>query len=146
MRSITFFTFGLTAILLLSCSKHKEEDMLDMSCESAMCTDMLVTISAKVVDNQGKPVALTQTRVTRLSNGEVLTNPFAKEDWRLYQQYGNYPIVSDLHDKVLPKFKKIPVRFQGYIGSKEVINTIYTVAFDCCHISLISGEREIVVR
>lgn len=120
--------------------------MLDMSCESAMCTDMLVTISAKVVDNQGKPVALTQTKVTRLSNGEVLTNPFAKEDWRLYQQYGNYPIVSDLHDKVLPKFKKIPVRFQGYIGSKEVINTIYTVAFDCCHISLISGEREIVVR
>ncbi|HWK59213.1 MAG TPA: hypothetical protein VNQ80_17855 [Parapedobacter sp.] len=45
------------------------------------------------------------------------------------------------------ELKKYPVklRFKGYIGKREVVRSDYVVTFDCCHIALVAGERELVV-
>lgn len=140
-------TFGVAVALLASCTKGITEELRDVICtESVHCQAIFRQVSAKVIDGQGHPVALSRIKVTRLSNGQDLTRSFDTVTWGMFQNFGNYPIASDADKERLPRDREIPLRFQGYIGTKEVVDAVYVVAFGCCHIELVAGERELVVN
>ena len=55
-------------------------------------------------------------------------------------------MIGDNDREHIPIFKPTKLRFQGYVDNREVIKADYMVSFNCCHIGLVSGERELVVR
>ena len=49
------------------------------------------------------------------------------------------------HDKDEPTQQDCTITFKGYISNEEVINEEFVVGADCCHVSLISGNTEIIL-
>lgn len=131
----------LAGIASLSCDKTESKG----DCGSVACTEVFMSVSVKVIDTEGKPVALDSIKVTRLPDQEDLTREYDEETWRVFSKAGSYPIADDSDGGRLPRHTDINVKFRGYIGSREVANSDYVVTFDCCHIGLVSGERELVV-
>lgn len=142
MKRINLIGLLLVAFTL-SCSKV-ELTGEEHGCDKVDCTYDLRWISVKLVDPSGKPVALDRTKVTRISDGKDLTKTYTNDQWSIFKSLGSYPVTSDIDDEHIPKFKHTKVRFQGYIGNREVVKADYVVTFDCCHISLVSGELELV--
>lgn len=100
----------------------------------------------KLVHQSGKPVALDRMKVTRVADGKNLTKSYPNDEWNRFRQLGRYPVIGDNDSDHIPKFKHTKFRFQGYVGNREVVKADYVVTFDCCHIALVSGEQELVVR
>lgn len=145
MKSIYLLCVLMIAIAV-ACSEKElgSEDVQD--CSTIYCTDDLRWIAVKLVDPSGKPVALDRMKVTRLADGKDLTRTYPNEEWNIHRRLGNYPVTGDIDWEHIPSFKHTKLRFQGYIGNREVVKADYVVTFDCCHISLVAGERELVVR
>jgi len=127
-------------MLAFSCDKTVQQ-----SCESVACTEIFMSVSVKVMDRDGNPVALDSFKITRLPDNEDLTREYDDHAWNAFGQYGTYPIANDADDSRLPRHTDITLKFQGYIDGNEVVNADYVITFDCCHISLVSGDMELVV-
>lgn len=140
MKKIAYVLFAL--LVVLSCDETAQKG----DCESVACTEVFMSVQVKVKDPEGNPVALDSFKVTRLPGNEDFTREYEDETWNLFRQSGSYPIADDSDDRRLPRHTNIGLRFQGYIGSREVVNADYIVTFDCCHISLVSGNTELVVE
>jgi len=138
--------YALLIVVALACSKKElgSEDVQD--CSNVNCTMELRWVTVKLIDESGNPVALDRMKVTSMADGKDLTRPHDNEDWNAFRRLGSYPITSDSDYKYFPKFKHVKLLFQGYIGKREVVKADYVVAFGCCHIGLISGERELTVH
>ena len=145
MKRITILYALLTAITL-SCSKRELMNEEVQDCKSVPCTYELRWISVKLVDQSDNPVALDRMKVTRLADGEELTRTYDSSQWAVFRKLGSYPVSGDLDADKIPPFKHTKLRFQGYIGNREVVKADYVVTFDCCHINLVSGDVELVVR
>ncbi|GGG96610.1 hypothetical protein GCM10007415_34790 [Parapedobacter pyrenivorans] len=145
MKRITILCTLLIA-LTLSCGKRELGNEEVQDCKSVPCTYELRWISVKLVDQSGNPVALERMKVTRLADGKELTRTYDSSQWAAFRRLGSYPVSGDLDREHIPKFKHTKLRFQGYIGKREVVKADYVVTFDCCHISLVSGDVELVVH
>lgn len=137
--------YALLIAATLSCSKKEMADVLEQDCSTVNCTFDLQWIVVKVVDRSDAPVALDRMKITRLSDGRDLTRTYPDEEWNAFRRAGSYPITGDIDDKHIPLFEHTKLRFQGFIGSREVLNADYVVTFDCCHIGLVSGEQTLTV-
>ncbi len=120
--------------------------MEEQDCTSMACTKELRWVTVKVTDRSGQPAALDKVKVTRQSDGKDLTRTYPREEWQVFRKLGSYAITGDLDEKYIPRFKRTKLRFQGYVGNREVVNAEYVVTFDCCHISLVSGETKLTVK
>ena len=135
----------LVIAVTLSCSKSELVSEEVQDCSTVYCTYDLRWISVKLVDQSGEPVALDRMKVTRVSDGKDITRAHHSEEWSTFRRLGTYPIISDIDRGDIAQFKHTKLRYHGYNGNREVVKANYVVTFDCCHISLISGERELVV-
>lgn len=140
MKSIAYIL--LVFIAALSCDKTESKK----DCGPVACTEVFMSVGAKVTDTEGNPVALDSIEVTRLPGKEDFTREYDDETWSIFTQQGSYPIADDSDGNRLPRHTDIGLKFRGYIGSREVVNADYVVTFDCCHISLVSGNTELVVE
>lgn len=140
MKHIAYTLLALIAVL--SCDKTESKG----DCGSVACIEVFMSVGVKVIDTEGNPVALDSIKVTRLPSNEDLTREYDDETWSLFRQQGSYPIADDSDNNRLPRHTDISLKFRGYVGSREVANADYVITFDCCHISLVSGEQELVVR
>ena len=138
--------YTLLIAVTLSCSKRELGSEEVQDCSTVYCTFDLRWITVKLTDQSGNPVALDRMKVTRVADGKDLTRTYYNEEWNTFRRLGSYPITGDVDSKRIPRFKHTKLRFQGYIGNRQVIKADYVVTFDCCHISLVSGERELVVN
>ena len=136
----------LSVVLALSCDKATLTDEEMEKCRDVFCTAEVRTIEVNVVDESGDPVALDRIKVTRTADGKDLTETYTDDKWAAFQQLGSYPLINDGHQRDVPKFRDTDIRFQGYIGNREVVSADYVATFDCCHIALVSGEQELVVN
>ena len=132
--------------LALSCSKGELGSEEVQDCSNVNCTEQLAWITLKLIDESGNPVALDRMKVTSMSDGKDLTKTYHPEEWDAARRLGSYAVTGDIDDRYFPKFKHVKLRFQGYIGKRELVKADYVVAFGCCHIGLVSGERELMVR
>ncbi len=131
--------FQIIAIVLLvvACSENKEK-------EPVLCTEEYVTLTVKVKDTKGNPIALDKIEVVRQDTEKNITKRVVGE-WELHQKFGAYPFYSDYFTHQ-DKGKNITINFKGYIGDSEVINTNILVSADDCHVFYISGKKEFVLE
>ena len=61
-----------------------------------------------------------------------------------HNDQGIYPLISDAH-RIQYQNKTTTLTFKGYINDELVVNQEFKVGADCCHVSLITGNREIVL-
>ncbi len=146
MNRFTYFVLTLGVAFTLSCERRELESMEEQDCALVPCTEELRWVTVKVTDRSGQPVALDKVKVIRQSDGKDLTRTYPREEWQVFRKLGSYAITGDLDEKHIPQFKRTKLRFQGYVGNREVVKADYVVTFDCCHISLVSGELELTVR
>ncbi|SKB36149.1 hypothetical protein SAMN05660226_00895 [Parapedobacter luteus] len=145
MKKIVVSCLLLATAVLLSCSVREEAGAkADTSCEGVMCTEQFVTLSVTVVDSKSAPIALDRIKVTRLSDGRELTAGDNSE-WETARQQGMYRLADDGDEDAVPRFEETKLRFEGFINGNLVATGDYVVTYDCCHISLVSGEQELVI-
>lgn len=111
----------------------------DNDCTAIACTEVFVTISVKVVDATGAPVALDSYKVIDKETGEDVTPEHNIMDAQLS---GEYTIATDA---MLDQNQTREFEFMGYLGDKQVVSGEYKIEKDCCHIELVRGHLELVL-
>ncbi|MEK6152975.1 hypothetical protein WIW50_06935 [Flavobacteriaceae bacterium 3-367] len=137
MKKALFLSTLMLAIW--NCSDKNDDDQI--SCTGVACTEIFVSFSVNVQDSSDMPVALDEFEVRDATTGEDLTRPIDNDPQR---NEGSYPLYDDLFVPGNQNTSR-EIVFKGFIGGQEVANVVYTVAADCCHVSLVSGNLDIVI-
>ena len=87
----------------------------------------------------GTPVVLDNYEVIEVATGKVRDVP----NWG--EEFHTYTIASDL-DREEFAGKEIELQLVGKIGEKIVVTENYVVSANCCHIYLVKGDKEVVVK
>jgi hypothetical protein len=108
------------------------------------CTMEFKAITIEIKDSLDNPVVLddyyTQNNVTK----EILRWQDKDPFWdSMNVANGYYLLVSDSEMK-WTKNKNINITFFGFIDSVKVIEEIYTISDNICHIYLVSGKQKII--
>ncbi len=102
--------------------------------EEVMCTEIFSMVTVQVTDQNGDAVLLDEVYTIRGNNAETI---------RPDQQAGGvYVVLDDSYRKKLEN-QKDDFRFIGMKEGKKVIEEVYSIAADCCHIQKISGNESI---
>lgn len=131
---------GLLLVLFQISCNNSEDDNLD--CNHIACTEEYVIIVLTIKDQNQNPVALDYFEVINAEDGSDLTVPLSPSALSYAQEFGQYPLIAD---GGIDKNQELQLQFKGFINSQEVINGNYVVGADCCHISLISGDVQLVL-
>ncbi len=132
-----------TAIILLSiftslvftrCENNEQ------SCQETICTLVFVSINATIVDQNQDPVVLDSYELINLENNTSITLSYSASELTQLAQQGIYPIMDDLS---IQENQQLNIQFKGFINDQEVVTQDYTVAKDCCHVDLVSGDLDI---
>lgn len=129
-------------LLTLNCSDSDTDDT--SNCTDVFCTEEFRTITISVKDKDGAAVALDHYNVVVLSDGEDITLNASSSEYEWMTKNGSYPLFSD---KYVTKYrnKEIEINFQGFIDDELLVDSDYTVGADCCHVTLVEGETDIVI-
>lgn len=127
-------------LALWNCSDKDDDDQI--SCAGIACTEIFISFDVNVRDGAGMPVALDEFEVSDAATGEDLTRRIDNDTQR---SEGTYPLYDDLFVAGNQNTSR-EIVFKGFIGGQEVANVVYTVAADCCHVSLVSGNLDIVIN
>lgn len=134
-----YLVFILLFLLPLSGSKCERDLVTD--CKLTPCTMEFRTISISIKkSSDNKAVTLTSYKVIRVSDNVEIT----PGDNDLTDNSGYYSLVNDNSTEIL-RWKKVGIEFRGYIGENLVINKLYVVSADCCHVILVSGDTEVLI-
>lgn len=129
-------------MLTLNCSDSDTDDT--SNCMDVFCTEEFRTITISVKDKDGAAVALDHYKVVVLSDGEDITLNASSSEYEWMTKNGSYPLFSD---KYVTKYrnKEIEINFQGFIDDELLVDSDFTVGADCCHVTLVEGETDIVI-
>lgn len=136
--ALILFSFSMVA----SCTDKDETTLQD--CTMITCTQNFVTLTVSVINTSGTTIVLDSYEVIDVDSGENLVENFNEVENQYFKEQGLYPILNDAH-RVQYQNSTATLSFKGYISNEEVVNEEYVVAADCCHVSLISGNTEIVL-
>jgi hypothetical protein len=94
-------------------------------------------ISVKVKDGTGKDVKLDEAYTINTKTSDTI---------RHEQNLGDmgYTVLDDSYQKHLVNTSST-FQFIGIKDGKQVVNAPFVISADCCHISKVSGETEIIV-
>jgi hypothetical protein len=110
--------------------------LLSGGCQKA-CDDYFAMVTVAIEDAEGNPVTLDDAYTIRLSNGDTIRGS------EMYA-VNIYEVVNDNLQSAL-KGKKEDFRFVGILDNAIVIDEIYRITADKCHISKLSGPEKIVL-
>ncbi|APQ17222.1 hypothetical protein [Maribacter hydrothermalis] len=136
-------TLVFLSIFLVAC--NDKDDSSQQDCSMTPCTQNFVTITVSVKDVSGKAIVLDSYEVIDTQTGENLATDFNGEEYQYSKEQGVYPILSDAN-RLEYQNKTTTLTFKGYISNEEVVTEAYEVGADCCHVSLINGNTEIVLE
>ncbi len=133
MKHTLLFLVGL--FFIISCDEENESKKCP---EDILCTMEFRTLTITVKDTHDELVALDSYKVIQVSDNKDITPSNELNSL----QNGYYTMVTD---GSLKKGETQEILFLGYVNNQEIIRSTYTVAHDCCHVSLVSGDTNIVV-
>lgn len=136
MKNLFFSVVG-TIFICMGCGSDNNKDAKD--CSEAICTDVYVSIPVTVLYEDGSPVILDSYEVRELETGRVRNVP----NWGTDSH--TYTIATD-GDREDFYNKKVKLQLIGKIAGKIILQENYTVTADCCHISLLEGNKEVVIK
>ena len=136
-KSITIILLCIfTSSVFTSCNDN------DKSCQETACTLIFVTINLTIVDQNQDPIVLDSYELINLETNTPITLSFSAAELTQFAQQGIYPVMDDLS---MQENQQLNIQFRGFINNQEVITQDYTVAKDCCHVGLISGDTEVTL-
>ncbi|TLP71821.1 hypothetical protein [Maribacter sp. ACAM166] len=135
-------TLVVLAIFIFSCSNENETKKEE--CNETPCTQNFVTISISIKDAAGVPVPLDSFKVVAIDTSKDLTLVSHDQEFENHKKDGFYPLFSDAY-RIQYQNATTTISFKGYISDNEVINEVYEVGADCCHVSLTSGNIDLVL-
>ena len=136
-------TLVFLSIFLVACNNNDDAEQQD--CSETICTLNFVTITVSVKDALGEAIALDSYVVIDNATREDLAADLNGEEYQYLKEQGFYPIISDAN-RVQYQNSTATLTFKGVIDNEEIINETYEVGADCCHVSLISGNTEIILE
>lgn len=128
-------TFFCSILLLLSSPLF-----LATSCEKkkcapdTICTEMFAMITVRVVDQNGELVKLDEVYTVREGNAETIRPDQNME--------GAYIVLDDSYRGKLQNDKD-KFRLVGMKEGKKVVDELFVIGADCCHIQKIEGKEDI---
>lgn len=139
--SIKYFLVFSVPLLILNCAYN---DNTRSECSDAICTEQFRNINILIKHTDGDPVSLKSFKVTDLENNKDLTLSLTDEGWAAVRRTGSYPIFNDgyVHEYWN---KESRIEFLGFIDNQVVVDQIYTVAANCCHVYLKEGPMELII-
>lgn len=117
----------------------------DIDCEKVACTEQFVTISIQVQDDDGVKIPLDEFKVTDKDTGADLSGNYSMEELEIFRQNGSYPIYNDNFVNE-HRNENRSIVFRGFIKGEMVVEGIYVVHADCCHVSLFSGDEVLIIN
>ncbi|MEM9324898.1 MAG: hypothetical protein AAGA85_04560 [Bacteroidota bacterium] len=138
MKKLAFLLIlGLT----LACDEKGEPQVTCPECTGDLfCTEEFRTILFTVTAPSGEPVVLDEFEKTIVATGEILDHG----DWLGQLMPGSYVIAQDSDfDKV--DCDGTAIRFEGYLDGQSVVDEIFVVGRDCCHIFLVEGPDSLTI-
>lgn len=134
MKKLLFFAAYI--ISLGSCIK---ETPPANNCEDVACTMMFAAVTVQVKDNSAQPVTLDEYYTVNISRGDTI-RPI-NGTWG----DGSYVVVDDNYVSKMYN-QEYNFRFIGFVKGKPVVNEVYSISADCCHVNKKSGTGEIVIN
>ncbi len=125
--------FGSLFLMSQSCNKKVQK-----CTGNVICTELFAMATVHVTDNNGQDVILNDAYTIRNSTNEVI---------RIEQTMpnGTYIVLDDSYLKKLQN-QADTFRFIGIKNSKEVVNELYVITADCCHINKRSGAESVTIK
>ena len=143
MNKLLKLVLQATSLFLLmfqiSCNSGDDSNS---DCNGVACTNELVTITVFIEDQDQNPVALDSFEVINIEDESEITIVLDASRFELARQLGAYPLVAD---GGIEMNQEVRLQFKGFINDQEVVNSNYTVADDCCHVGLVSGDLQLVL-
>ncbi len=137
MKKITLILSVLVAAFLLQAHSCHKDDYPSV-CGNPVCTEIFKAVMVQVKDANGNPVKLDDYYTVRLSTEERVSGPGSTPE------NGMYVVVDDNFISILMD-KTEGFKFVGIKNGVEVVNEIYQVTGDCCHVNKDSGKDEVVI-
>ena len=122
----------LFLLMIYSCNQD--------SCVDIDCTDHIEIITVQVVDTQNSPVTLDSILVTN----HVVLLDYTEElsQFQDSEEFGTYAIASDLQAASIDDFGS-DITLLGWLEGKLVVDEVFLVGQDCCHVTMIEGNETI---
>lgn len=142
------FLLFLLLLLQTACSEAPrfvrcEAPCLD--CNQQPCTKTYNHLTVSVRDQQGdENVQLDEYFTIHLATGDTISLMGSAHEEEMRRQVGRYPVVSDSQMKIIDDCGEVFL-FVAEKDGKTVIREEYTVFKDCCHVSEIHGNTEVIV-
>jgi len=146
---IPLFSIPLLALLMsMSCNKNKDRGNRHIGdCPPNLaCTMEFRYIHITITDHDGNPVALDKFRTVRIADGHEFDLQADANHWEdsTWKATGSYPLLTDGQQKQIST-RGETVEFRGEKNGVVIVQEQYEVRDDCCHIDLVSGNRNITV-
>lgn len=136
MNWFSYFSLCAVFLILSANTCQREEDCPD----DIMCTMIFTSISVEVIDADDNPISLSNTQVT----SQHLDAPL--DSLPETPEQGQYTIVSDSHMPYLSHIQPRTFHFKGWLDGDLVVDEMYLIRHDCCHVELLDGPTTIVLE
>jgi hypothetical protein len=107
------------------------------NCEKVACTMVFASVSVYISNSTPHPVKLDDAYTIRISTNEKIR-------YNLDPEGGHYTVLDDSYLEKLQN-RTDGFRFIGIKDGHEVVNEMYELAADCCHVNRQSGKAEIIL-
>jgi hypothetical protein len=129
------FLLILCSIMVISCKRNS----------GVPCTEEYRMLTISIKDSASNPVLLSKYFIKKSSTGEIID--FSKEDPYLdsiNRIQGIYVICTDgqmgMTSKTGTEFE-----FHGILGMTEMVNEKYLIGNNECHITMLSGNTDLII-
>ena len=99
---------------------------------------MFASVNVAVTDKNGNSINLQDFYTINIATGDTLR--YNNSSW----QEGAYTVLDDSYVSKMHN-EKFQFRFAGIKNNATVVNELYTISADCCHISKEAGKDTIVI-
>ncbi len=142
MKYITLSLLIIVSIPLFSASscERKNDNTKDKSPKcppNTICTMMFAAVNTQVKDKAGASIVFDEVYTLRESNNEIIK----------YEQRntnGSYTVLDDSYRSEIENTSD-NFRLVGKMNGQTVMNELFVIKADCCHVSKVSGKSEIVI-
>ena len=136
MAKFNIYLFAVLSLIMAACGSD-DNDVTTPECPvDLLCTEQFEIITVTVTEN-GEPVTLDNFKTVNMANGKIYDFQGSE-----FLEPGVYILVTDGQFDEIAK-DGTSLRFEGSIQDAVVVDEIFEVGHDCCHVLLVDGDLEI---
>ncbi len=131
-------------LIIAGCNEN-DDATTGINCNEVACTEEFVTLLVSIKDNSGVVISLDRFEVINKDTQQDVTIPLSDSGFKFARDNGQYPLYNDTYVSENQN-TQTSIIFRGFIENNIVAEAEYVINIDCCHISLASGNPEIIIN